>query len=138
MNYKSVTNLNVISVEPQTLRYLLEYVVVRIEPWVEEVGYSVMLAGGGDQRVTLQDFDVVLNEPVLDAQKYCQLVQIARPLPEGSYYLRSALAAPRPPEKIPEEPSELRIVWHCAESRADSFVLRDVEKRLYQSSLLQT
>jgi hypothetical protein len=115
--------------EMELLRNFFEDFDVGLQPGAEEVCHAVVLSGRRDQRIALQNLDVVLDKAVLYPQRSRQLVQITGSLPESDYDSGPALAPASPAQKIPEQPAQFWVVWH-EESGALEFVLRDIEKRL--------
>lgn len=69
-----------------------------------------MFACGCDQRVTFEDLNVVLDEPILDSQPCCKLVEVAGPFLQCADDPCPTLASPGSAEQIPQETAEIRII----------------------------
>ena len=71
-----------------------------------------MFSLGSNDSVFLQNLDVMLDGPVLKGEFRCELIQIARAVSDFVDDPGPVLATSRPTEKVPEEPSKLRVVRH--------------------------
>src|SRR4030067_3291701 len=83
---------------------LLEDRVVRLEEGREEVGRRVRAPRGtGEGPVLHEEFEVVPDRPVVEAQGLGELVGVVGPLAERVDDPRAVRASPRPAEEVPEE-----------------------------------